>query len=118
MIALAAFLILQTAPAAPPRVVAVSPAVGAEVAAGNIAIAVTYDQPMRDGFSYVMRDPATFPKCAPKPTQSADGRTFTLACVVEPGRDYWIGFNSAKNQKFQSIGGVPAIPALLRFSAH
>jgi DNA-binding CsgD family transcriptional regulator len=101
----------------PPRVVAVSPAVGAEIAAGKIQIKVTFDQPMADGYSFIMRDKASYPACAAKPIQSADGRGFTLDCVVEPGKDYWIGFNNQRFQNFTSVHGVPAVPAALQFSA-
>lgn len=108
-----------SAPQGPPRVVSTSPAVGAEVPAGPIQIKVTFDQPMRASASFVIaRDRASFPTCAPKPAQSKDGRTFTLACTVEAGKDYWIGFNNAKFQNFMSVTGVPATPATLRFSAH
>lgn len=104
-------------PLGPPRVVATSPAVGAEVAAGKIVLKVTFDQPMAPGYSFIARDKASYPTCAPKPTQSADGRSFTLDCVVQPG-DYWIGFNSPRFRNFTSVAGVPATPGLLRFSAH
>jgi DNA-binding CsgD family transcriptional regulator len=104
-------------PGVPPRVVAVSPAVGAEVAAGTIAVTVTFDQPMRASWSFVMRDPASYPNCGKTPAQSKDGRSFTLACRVEAGKAYWIGFNNARFQNFRSVDGVPATPAMLRFSA-
>jgi DNA-binding CsgD family transcriptional regulator len=107
-----------SAPLPAPRVVAVSPAVGAEVAAGRIQIKVTFDRPMADGYSFIARDEASYPNCAAKPTQSADGRSFTLNCVVVAGKDYWIGFNNARFQKFMSVEGVAATPAVLRFSAH
>ncbi len=108
----------QPAPEGPPRVVETYPAVGAEIAAGKIAIKVTFDRPMRQSWSFVARSPATYPDCAKTPTQSKDGRTFTLACTVEAGKDYWIGFNGGRFQNFQSVEGIPATPALLRFSAH
>ncbi|MET3667694.1 LuxR C-terminal-related transcriptional regulator [Caulobacter sp. 1776] len=108
----------HAAPAGPPRVVQTYPAVAAEVAAGKIAIKVTFDQPMRPGgYSFVARDKASYPTCASTPTQSKDGRSFTLDCVVEPGKDYWIGFNSERFRNFTSTTGVPAVPAMLRFSA-
>jgi hypothetical protein len=106
-------------PQGPPRVVETYPAIGAEVAAGKIVLKVTFDQPMRPGgYSFVARDKATYPLCAPTPTQSVDGRSFMLDCTLEPGRDYWVGFNSPRFQHFTSVDGVPAVPALLRFSAH
>jgi DNA-binding CsgD family transcriptional regulator len=125
MIALAAAvgafaaLSVSTAPAGPPRVIQTWPAVGAEIPAGKIAVKVTFDQPMRASWSFVVaRDRASFPNCDAKPVQSKDGRSFTLACTVEAGKDYWIGFNNDRFRKFQSVSGVPAVPATLRFSAH
>ncbi len=117
MIVLAIALLL--AGQAAPRVVEVYPAVNAEIPAGKVAIKVTFDQPMKPGgWSYVARDKASYPTCAAMPTQSKDGRSFTLDCTVEAGKDYWIGFNSARFTNFRSVGGVPAVPALLQFSAH
>jgi len=111
-------LALSNAPAGPPRVVQTSPAVGSEIAAGKITVKVTFDQPMRASYSFVVaRDRASFPNCDAKPVQSKDGRSFTLACTVEAGKDYWIGFNNDRFRNFQSVSGVPATPATLRFSA-
>ncbi len=104
-------------PLAPPRVVAVSPAPGAVVPAGALALSVTFDQPMQAGWSFVSRDPATFPACAPKPVQSKDRRSFTLSCTVQAGRSYEVGFNNDRHRKFASDTGVPATPAVVRFSA-
>ncbi len=104
-------------PSAPPRVVAVSPAPGAVVPAGPLALSVTFDQPMQAGWSFVTRDPAAFPACAPKPVQSKDRRSFTLSCTVQAGRRYEVGFNNDRHRKFASEAGVPAIPAVVRFSA-
>jgi DNA-binding CsgD family transcriptional regulator len=106
-----------SAPQGPPRVVSTYPAVGAEVPAGRIQIKVTFDRPMAAAWSFVIaRDRASFPDCAPIPTQSKDGRSFTLDCTVKAGRDYWIGFNNERARKFQSVTGVPAAPATLQFS--
>lgn len=104
-------------PPAPPRVVAVSPAPGAVVPAGPLALSVTFDQPMQAGWSFITRDPATFPACAPKPVQSRDRRSFTLSCTVQAGRSYEVGFNNERHRKFASEAGVPAAPAVVRFSA-
>ncbi|PXA94367.1 hypothetical protein DMC18_06555 [Caulobacter sp. D5] len=104
-------------PPAPPRVVAVSPAPGAVVPAGSISLTVTFDQPKQAGWSFITRDPATFPACAPKPVQSRDRRSFTLSCTVQAGRSYEVGFNNDRHRKFASDAGVPATPAVVRFSA-
>lgn len=104
-------------PPAPPRLVAVSPAPGAVVPAGPLALTVTFDQPMQAGWSFVTRDPATFPACVPKPVQSKDRRSFTLSCTVQAGRSYEVGFNNDRHRKFASEAGIPAVPAVVRFSA-
>ena len=49
---------------------------------------------------------------------AADGRSFTLDCTVEAGKAYWMGFNNERFRNFQSLSGVPAVPALLQFSTH
>lgn len=116
MIAIFAALALAGQPA-PPRVVQTYPAPGAVVPAGPLSLTVTFDQPMQQGWSFVMRDPATYPDCAKAPSQSSDGKTFTLACTVQAGRTYWIGFNSGAHQKFATPQGVPATPSGLGFSA-
>jgi DNA-binding CsgD family transcriptional regulator/methionine-rich copper-binding protein CopC len=101
----------------PPHVVATSPAAGARVKAGKLALTVTFDRPMGPGYSFIMRDRASFPTCDPAPTRSADRKSFTLACVVEAGRAYEVGFNSPRHANFVSEDGLPAAPARLRFSA-
>ncbi|MFT4251329.1 MAG: hypothetical protein QM608_02455 [Caulobacter sp.] len=107
----------EAAASPPPRVVAVSPAPGAVVPAGRLALTVTFDQPMRPSWSFVMRDRASFPDCDPKPVQSPDRRSFTLACAVRAGRAYEVGFNNARHRNFASEAGIPAAPAVVRFTA-
>ncbi|WP_207780680.1 sigma factor-like helix-turn-helix DNA-binding protein [Caulobacter radicis] len=108
---------VRAATPSPPRVVAVSPMPGAVVPAGRLALTVTFDQPMQAGWSFVARDPATYPACERTPRQSADRRSFTLACAVEAGREYEVGFNSDRPRNFASETGAPAIPAMVRFKA-
>lgn len=101
----------------PPRVVALYPANGAQVPAGRLDLTVTFDKPMQAGWSFVMRDPATFPDCDAKPVQSKDRRSFTLTCTLHAGRRYELGFNNARHKNFTSESGVPAVPAVLTFTA-
>lgn len=103
--------------AAPPRVVATYPKPGAVVPAGPLTLKVTFDRPMQASWSFVNRNAATTPACDGKPVRSADGRSFTMTCKVEPGRAYWIGFNSANHKNFASTAGVTATPSGLGFSA-
>ncbi|KSB91597.1 hypothetical protein AS593_18230 [Caulobacter vibrioides] len=107
----------SSTPQTPPRVIAVSPASGAVVPAGRLAVTVIFDQPMQASWSFVARDPATFPACDARPVQSEDRRSFTLACTVQAGRDYEIGFNSDRYRKFASEAGAPAVPTTVRFTA-
>lgn len=110
--------ITSAAPGSPPYVVATHPAMHAETSAGTLLLSVTFSRRMRpDSYSFVMRDPRTFPKCDARPTVSADRKRFTLRCIVEPGRTYEVGFNNARFRNFVGeADGVPATPALLRFT--
>ena len=122
-LAMLAFVIALAAPflatpEGPPRMVSSNPGQGARVAAGRVEIRVTFDRPMQPGsYSFVVVDPATYPDCANVAAQSADGRSFTLACTLAPERNYTIGFNSRRFRGFRDAeGGEPATPAVLRFS--
>ena len=105
------------APAAAPSVVQTNPASGAAVAPGPLKLSVTFDRPMRPGnFSFVQKDPATYPDCGRNmPAQSADGRTFTLQCTVQPGRSYEVWFNSPPYMNFKAVDGTLAVPFQLKF---
>jgi len=100
-----------------PRVVRTNPASGAVVAPGPLKLSVTFDRPMRaQSYSFVQKDPATFPNCARNPpVQSKGGRTFTLPCTVEPGRSYEVWFNSEPYMNFRSADGIVAVPFQLKF---
>lgn len=100
-----------------PTVLRTFPASGAVVASGPLKLSVTFDRPMYpDSYSLVQKDPATFPECGRVvPTRSADGRTFTLACTVQPGRSYEVWFNSQPYMNFRAMDGTPAVPFQLKF---
>lgn len=128
MIAMASFVLVGTfavwflstvAPSVParPKVIAVQPAPGARLAAGPVTLSVTFDRAMRaDSYSFVTVDAGTYPDCAAKPRQSADGRTFLLDCTAAPGQSYAVGINGGRFWNFvDAQTGVPAEPALLRF---
>lgn len=100
-----------------PTVVRTSPAAGATVAPGAITLSVTFDQPMMGGsFSYVQKSAETFPHCGFPAELSADRRTFTLNCRLEPAHHYEIWFNSPPYMNFKNANGVPAEPHQLLFS--
>lgn len=104
-------------PAAAPRVVATSPATGSAIRPGPFVLSVTFDRPMRAGnYSFVQVSAETYPDCGgSRPTQSSDGRTFTLRCTARPGRRYEVWFNSPPYMNFRSVDGVPAQPHRLLF---
>lgn len=101
----------------PPMVVRTNPPLGAVIPAGPLKLTVTFDRPMRAGsFSFVQRDPATFPNCGGNvPVQSNDGRTFTLDCTAEAGKSYEVWFNSPPYMNFTAVDGAPAVPFQLKF---
>jgi RNA polymerase sigma-70 factor (ECF subfamily) len=100
-----------------PAVVHTIPRRGAVIAPGTFTLSVTFDQPMADGsFSYVQKAKETFPDCGFPAQLSADRRTFTVRCTVEPGRSYEIWFNSPPYMNFKGANGVPAEPHQLLFS--
>lgn len=100
-----------------PRVVSTRPAEGMVVPAGPVILTVTFDRPMRQGsYSFVYASPDTYPECGNNvPVQSADGRSFTLACSVWSGKSYEVLFNSPDYKNFMSEDGVPATPYRLKF---
>jgi DNA-binding CsgD family transcriptional regulator len=105
-------------PATPPRVVATYPKPGDVVPAGPLTLKVTFDRPMQPkSFAFVMRDRESYPNCPAPPTQSPDGKSYSLNCTVQAGRTYLVGFNSPSNRFFKSLAGVPAAPMVVSFSA-
>jgi hypothetical protein len=100
-----------------PTIVSLEPANGAMNVDPNIdTIKVTFDMPMGAGMSWTGGGPS-FPKLAEgkKPSWSADGLTCTLPVVLEPGKDYQLGLNSASHKNFQSRAGVPLAPVVYKF---
>ena len=116
-IGLMAILGGQAAGPRAPTVVHTIPARGAVIAPGTFTLSVTFDQPMAEGsFSYVQKAKETFPDCGFPAQLSADRRTFTVRCTVEPGRSYEIWFNSPPYMNFKGANGMPAEPHQLLFS--
>ena len=110
---------LERVDRAAPRVVSTSPADGAAIRPGPFTLSVTFDRAMRPGsYSFTVRDQGRYPDCAREPTQSSDGRTFTLACTAKAGARYAVGFNSNRFTNFRAAeGGTPARPAAITFTA-
>jgi DNA-binding CsgD family transcriptional regulator len=108
--------VMSNTPAAP-RVVSTFPTLNAVVDAGPINLSVTFDRPMRkQSYSFVQTSEETYPHCGRnQPTQSADGRTFTLKCEVQARHHYEIWFNRPPYMNFVDENGAPAMPLGLRF---
>jgi len=109
---------VMTGRSGPPHLVAQSPADGSVIAAGPVTVSVTFDRPMRrNSYSFVVIDPAAYPRCTGAPRQSTDGRSFALDCLLEPHRRYLIGINAGRFTNFVGASdGMPARPARLKFS--
>lgn len=122
-VALAAVLIssnrAELAPSAPPRVVASYPADGAVIAPGPFTLRVTFDQPMAPtSYSFVTTGLGAYPQCHGKPVQSADRRSYSMACQASSGTAYAVGVNYGRFRGFRSAQrGLPAAPTLIRFRA-
>jgi beta-lactamase regulating signal transducer with metallopeptidase domain len=100
-----------------PMVVSLNPPNGAiDVDPKKDTLQVTFDMPMGAGMSWTGGGP-TFPKLAEgkKPSWSADGLTCTLPVMLEPGKEYQLGLNSASHKNFQNKAGVPLTPVVYKF---
>lgn len=115
--ALAVLLAAGAAGQQAPQVVATVPAEGANVAPGPFVLTVTFNQPMQPGsWSFVRTTLAAYPDCDNRPVQSADGRSFSMACRAQAGLAYAIAFNGGRFRNFRAAsGGASAAPMLLRF---
>jgi DNA-binding CsgD family transcriptional regulator len=113
----ALFYAASSAPVGPPTVISTIPADGSIVPAGPYVLKVTYDRPMAPrSFSFVQASADSYPLCDNKPKQSADGRSFTMACKAKPNGRYEIWFNRGRFMNFKSKDGlVPASPKRLIF---
>ncbi len=102
---------------AAPKVISTFPTQGATVRPGRMNLSVTFDRPMRSrSYSFVQRSAETYPDCGTnQPVQSADRRTFTLTCEVEPSRRYEVWFNNPPYMNFADQNGTPAVPFGLSF---
>lgn len=100
-----------------PKAVSLSPANEAtNVTPGTIRAVVTFDQPMEKGISFViLDDQGGFPKIADQPIWSADGKSITVAFVLEPNGSYAVGLNSQRYINFTSDHGVPLAPVIWKF---
>ncbi|MCY3870664.1 MAG: S41 family peptidase [Gemmatimonadetes bacterium] len=100
----------------PPRVVRTVPENGAQsVDAATTELHVTFDQPMRRGMSFtIIGNKSMFPEVAGKPRWISD-TTIVLPVKLKPGREYSLGINSERSQKFRGINGLSAVPCPISF---
>ncbi|MBL7133554.1 MAG: DUF4019 domain-containing protein [Phycisphaerae bacterium] len=93
-----------------PVVVSTTPACFAgDVPATLEKLTVTFNRKMLDKhWSWVQRYKDKFPKTTGKPSFDAAQKTCSLPVKLEPGKVYWIEFNSPRYTAFRSVGGVIA----------
>ncbi len=104
--------------AAKPKIMRLIPKNGAKDVNPNLTeIRVTFSVPMGAGFSWTGGGPdfPTIPK-GKKPYWTEDHKTCVLPVKLEPGHTYRLGINSPSYKSFQSSGGVPLAPVVLRFT--
>ena len=97
-------------PKGPPRIIKTVPKVGAtDVDPALEAIEVTFDRPMKSGYSWTGGG-EVYPKRpeGQKPQWSADQKTCRLPVALEAGRYYRVGINSGK--KFSNFRGAKGRP--------
>jgi beta-lactamase regulating signal transducer with metallopeptidase domain len=103
--------------AAPPTIVATSPAVGAtEVDPALTEITVTFNQDMGGGFSWTGGGPEYPPTRKDSKIQWRDKRTCVLPVNLEAGHYYRVGINSTSHQNFRSATGAAALPSAIFFT--
>lgn len=113
-----AYWVRQAGVAPAPHVIATSPADGAVISPGAMVLSVTFDQRMRPGSASFTTPGGSgaFPDCDGLPVLSADQRTYTMRCTVQPGRTYVVGFNTPPFANFVGAdGALAAEPATVRF---
>jgi poly(3-hydroxybutyrate) depolymerase len=114
--AFTAELIPTAAKASAPRIVSISPAVGADsVDPATSEIVVTFSQAMSEGFSWTGGGPDYPPSPEGKGPFWRNVRTCVLPVKLEAGRYYRVGINSKSYQNFRSAAGVPVRPTVVYF---
>jgi hypothetical protein len=115
LLSLVTSLALQVfAQSAAPLVLKTQPTSGDQnVSPGLTEIVITFDQDMASSYSFTGGGP-TFPKVAGKPVWRTP-RECVLPVLLESGRSYTVGINSATQTNFKSSTGTPADPSILSF---
>jgi hypothetical protein len=88
-----------------PRVVSATPENGArDVDPARTDIVLTFDRPMRTGYSLSSGATAPLPKLV-RLGWDETGTIFTIECRLEPGKNYELRFNPANSGSFASAEG-------------
>jgi len=98
-----------------PRIVSIVPADGATVDPGLKAITVTFDRPMKQGWSVLDIGPGEYPKIGEPVGYDAGLKVFTMPIELKPGRNYSFGLNNGQYTSFKSAEGVPLYPVEVSF---
>ncbi len=110
-------LLVGTARAEPPRVVAMSPDNGdIDVDPKLTHIRVTFDQDMEQGGRSICGGGPTFPALAGQPTWETP-RVLAIPVKLSPGGVYALSINCPSARNFRSVGGEPAEITPLTFRA-
>jgi len=100
-----------------PRIVAMSPANNAAgVDPATDKLVITFDRPMRDGWSFVQIDPARYPESLGSPAYDSHRKVLTVQIKLVPGRSYAVSLNNADYTGFKSADGIPLYPVVYKFS--
>ena len=98
----------------PPRVVRTVPENGAQsVDAATTELRVTFDQPMRRGYSFVTGK-SMYPEVVGKPQWISD-TTIVLSVKLKPDHEYRLSINSKSHQNFRGTNGLPAVSYPISF---
>lgn len=110
LLALTLLLCLRTALSQAPQIVETSPKFWETgVRPTSKEVSVTFDQPLRYGFSSWLGAGSVLPETEVESNNSADGRVFGLSVGLEPGKVYAFALNEREipGVGFQSPRGIP-----------
>jgi len=101
-----------------PKIVSINPPDGAQDVDPLLRfITVVFDRPMRGGYSVMTRGrgmgeaPVTRGECRWDSTKTV----FAWPVTLQPDTEYGFSLNGKWNLEFQSVGGDPLVPTLIRF---
>jgi hypothetical protein len=100
-----------------PQIVSINPRNGAiDVDPKTTELRVTFNVPMKNGFSWTGGGPSFPPAPADKkPFWTEDQKTCVLPVELQSNSEYRLGLNSPSHKNFQSAAGVPLDPVAYTF---